>query len=184
MYSRAKVAYQTLADNFIKQGINPKVGMALLGTSGAGALTGIGASAVDLVTGPDQFYNSGELPLNYLYSLLPVGGSVLGAGAAGGLTKAFKMTPEQERAYVATELSNAKKNAVNRAKEIGTQAAINEMADIKNNASARLQSRMKGRLNTARLAGSVLGQLAGLGIALPKLEDKPEVQTVSGLYYG
>lgn len=185
MYSRAQVAYQRLADNFIKQGIDPKVGMALLGTSGAGALTGVGASAVDLVTGPDQFYNSGELPLNYMYSLLPMGGAAIGAGAAGGLMKgAFTMTPEQERAYVATELSNAKKNAVNRAKKIGTQAAINEMADIKNNAAARLQSRKKGRLNTARLAGSVLGQLAGLGIALPKLEDQPAVQTVSGIYYG
>ena len=184
MFSRANAAYKILADSFIKQGIDPKVGMALLGTSAAGSLAGVGASAVDLVTGPDQFYNSGELPVNLMYSLLPMGGSVLGTGAATGLTKTFQMSPEQERAKVATELKNAKKNAVARAREIGTEAAIKEMADIKNNASARLQSRRTGRNNLAIMAGSVLGQLAGLGIALPKLADEPAVKTVSGLYYG
>ena len=62
-------------------------------------------------------------------------------------------------------------------------AAIKELADIKNSPN-QLKSNLRGRRNTFRLAGGVLGQLAGLGMMLPKLQDDPIVQETTSYYYG
>lgn len=175
----AQQLIDSIRNDAIKAGIDPKVALTAVGLSGAGALTGLGAQAVDLVTGPSQFYNSGELLVNPVYNLLPYGGAIGGGYLGGQVAELRQPTPAQ----VDAKFAAAKKNAVNRAREIGSEAAIKELADIKNSPN-QLKSNLRGRRNTFRLAGSVLGQLAGLGMMLPKLQDDPAVQETTSYYYG
>lgn len=179
----AQQLIDSIRNDAIKAGIDPRVALAAVGLSGAGAVTGLGAQAVDLVTGPSQFYNSGELLVNPVYNLLPYGGAIAGGYLGAKAAPLGQMSPEQRKEAADIEFQKAKKNAVNRAQQIGTEATIKELADIKNSPS-KLESNVRGRRNTFRLAGSVLGQLAGLGMMLPKLQDDPIVQETTSIYYG
>ena len=154
---------------FAEQGIDPKVGYALLAAAGGSAAIGQTANLIDLATGPTNALNSGELPMNLaLMATLPLGGSIAGQYAADGLNR-FR----NERNFVDSEVAKVKSGLKEYAREHGVEAAQRRFAGAKDAAEVKF----RGSTAKRRLAGSVFGGFLGTGAAISKMADEtPELQ--------
>ena len=164
--ARVKQMYDAM---FHRQGIDPKVGYALLAAAAGTTAVGQGANLVDLATGPTNAINSGELPMNAaLMATLPMGAGLAGGYVVDGLDR-FR----NERAYVDREVANVKAGLKDYAREHGVEAAQRRFASAKGEA----EQRFKGNRNRNRLAGQVLGSMFGTGLAINKMADEtPNLQ--------
>ena len=136
----------------------------LLAGAGVGA-GGALASAADLVTGPTNAINSGELPVNLAYGyavpLVSAAGAVAGDAIAGAMEPSAADVKKDLKAY---------------ARKHGYEAAQKRFADAKNRVPGQ------GR-NRARMAGALLGTMGGVTLGVNKIADTtPDLQV--NPYYG
>ena len=164
--ARVKQMYDAM---FHRQGIDPKVGYALLAAAAGTTAVGQGANLVDLATGPTNAINSGELPMNAaLMATLPMGAGLVGGYVVDGLDR-FR----NERAYVDREVANVKAGL-----------KITHVSTVLKQLNADLQvlkvkqnKDLKEIVTETVLAGQVLGSMFGTGLAINKMADEtPNLQ--------
>ena len=147
------------------------VGLTALGN----IFAGVGGGA-DLVTGPDKFYNSAEIPVNVATQALPLMGGALGAG---GIVAADPVL----RQNVDENLGNLIRAVIDRRRrEEGSTETVRDFYNKRREASNIPTGRRTVPLDTAAklrnsyrmaAAAGLLGTLGGYLGATKLREDKP-----------
>ena len=154
----------------------------LYGGIGAGAV-GITAanSMLDLILGPTNAFNSGEIPLNTLLTLAPLLGSVAG-GVGGALTYDKDSAMKAATAQYDKDMAGAKDNLKGRTYKDADERnkAQAEFADRRNTAARRRDATNEaipgmgevsyGQMRRARRGGAVGASVAAVPAILAMLD--------------
>jgi len=147
------------------------VGLSALGNVFAGVQGG-----ADLVTGPDKFYNSAEIPVNVATQALPLMGGALGAGGVLAADPVLRQNVDENLGNVIRAVMDR------RSREEGSTETVRDFYNKRREASnittgrrtvpSATAAKLRNSYRMAAAAG-LLGTLGGFMSASKLREDKP-----------